>query len=211
MAKVEMHPEFRGWYSRLKIQLEDSTLNARWAAVDEFASQSEHADIIGLLSIVFGLNKIKADPTVIERFVDKIKEYDDSFIGHGAEVEIRLLAACTLVAVMGKGDVKAAWSALATLTSHFDGLRTLLKLPIGLPQIARETLAQLSLKASLRPRFVPAKVVQPKAIATPEALDPASVTKMITTAVGQAVALATSLADRAGSGNLDSGISGFSA
>ena len=191
-----MYEDFKKWISGLKIQPDDTSAKAKWGGVTDAASEATTDTVIDLMAIVFAVSKIKPDPKTVESFLATIKANDDTFIGTGADTEIRLLAASTLAKVMAGNGALAAWTAMAVTTSFFDGRRTLSKFPVPLEQIARDRLRMLAGTIAQRPTFSPAKVVSPKPLAAPEDLDGATLTKLVNTAMTNAVAAVSSVADQ---------------
>ncbi|KAA1233654.1 hypothetical protein FHL81_19930 [Agrobacterium tumefaciens] len=191
-----MNDDFPNWLSGLKVKLEGATVEARWNAVDEVATSATTDTVSALLALVFELPKVKADAKEVGAFLARIKAYDDSFLGHGADVEIRLLAAATVVAIMSRNGALAAWAAMAVITSHFDGLRqTPQNLPVPIQQIARDRLGELAEQSSARPSSQPVKITVPKVATAPEPFDAATVTKMVNTAVNQVMAQVSVIVD----------------
>lgn len=191
-----MYEDFKKWISGLKIQPDEATAKARFAAVTDAASEATTETVTELMAVVFALPKVKPDPQAVESLVETIKAKDETFIGSGAETEIRLLAASTLVEIMAGNGAIAAWTAMAVATSLFDGRRKLTKLSVPLEQIARDRLRQLAGTMAQRPTLTPATVVPPKALAAPEELDVATVTKLVNAAMASAVTTSTSVANQ---------------
>lgn len=89
-----MLKEFPEWYKLASLDTPKGRLEERWNAVESFGKSLSGQDIKKLVLLQCGFNLDNDD--MVNRFVDKIRETDETFTYHSNEFEMRVLAGSLL-------------------------------------------------------------------------------------------------------------------
>lgn len=115
-----MHKHFADWYNAVSLHRDAKTLDLRWQAVDELASELKVQDVPSVVRVFFGLGG--AD-SYLERIRRAARGKDTTFVSEGDRNELTVLAGGVIAEAVADSSNQADAASLAVFCVDAQGLR----------------------------------------------------------------------------------------
>jgi hypothetical protein len=123
MVEIQIHKSFGEFYRLTHLQPTAEILNQRWKAAVAFLTDATLSNKLDLVRFVLGV-KLSSEGS-IPQLRDKCIEVDPSFPAHDADLELKAIAAISIVQAIETDDEEAIPLALAVIAGECKGLRSL--------------------------------------------------------------------------------------
>jgi GTPase-associated system helical domain len=149
-----MHSMFADWYAKADREPSQEKLQSRSAGVEAFASEASLAVLLDLLRYVDERGGSESDPAMLQ---EKLKQEDPTFLLRDNDVEVRVLAAISLILAINRDSQTSAGVALAVDVASALGTVEVGPLGQDLVESAQAYLIEKGRRLRIEPEIVVAK------------------------------------------------------